>query len=168
MAVLVVQDLDQIKKVILPLFEENNLLTVKYLDFLSFKDAINIKGNSGKLSVEDFYKIKEIKDNKNFKRINFSSYNKIKFSINPYWLVGFVEAEGIIFDDLKNLTPKLEELAQHNKSQNLMETLQIYLSNLPYCNNYLLNLAIKPGLYTNKNNVMSLKITDIDILYYCV
>jgi hypothetical protein len=162
-AVFVVQDLNLIKKVILPLFEQNNLLTVKYLDFLSFKDAINIKGNSGKLSVEDFYKIKYIKDNKNFKRINFSSYNKIKFSINPYWLLGFVEAEGTF--GIKNLTPYFQ-IAQHNKSQNLMETLQIYLSNLPNSHNYLLNLAIKPGLYTN--NIMSLKITDIDILYYCV
>lgn len=93
-AVFIVQDLDQIKNVIIPVFNKRNLLSVKMLDYLLFREAINIKGNSSKLSDDQFNKIQSIKENMNFKRIDYSNYNKIEFDITPYWLLGFVEAEG--------------------------------------------------------------------------
>lgn len=60
-AVFVVQDLKQIKNVIIPIFDNNNLLTAKVLDYLSFKEAIAIKGDENKLSDDQFNKIKSIK-----------------------------------------------------------------------------------------------------------
>lgn len=39
-AVFVVQDLDQIKNVIIPIFNKYNLLSVKVLNYLSYKEAI--------------------------------------------------------------------------------------------------------------------------------
>lgn len=162
-AVFIVQDLDQIKNVILPIFDKYNLLSVKMLDYLSFREAINIKENSGKLSDNQFNKIQSIKENMNLKRTDYSNYNKIEFNITPYWLLGFVEAEGTF--GIKNLIPYFQ-VAQSDKSKNLMEAIKVYLSNLS--KNQLNNLliSVKPNLVVNKTTgVISLMVTDIDSLY---
>ena len=117
-AVFVVQNLDQSKNVLIPIFDRYNLQSVKVLDYLSFKEAIDIKENSGKLSNDQFNRIQSIKESMNFKRTDYSSYNQNVFDITPYWLLGFVEAEGTF--GIKNLTPYFQ-VAQSNKSRSLME-----------------------------------------------
>ena len=171
-AVFVVQDLEQIKNVIIPIFDNNNLLTVKVLDYLSFKEAITIKGDSNKLSDDQFNKIKYIKANINLKRINHSDYNQNEFNITSYWLLGFVEAEGTF--GIKNLTPYFQ-VAQNGKSRNLMEAIKMYLSRLQFndlstggagCPIRTPGTSIKPSLVTNKSTgVISLMVTNIDSLY---
>lgn len=69
---------------------------MKILDYLSFKEAIIIKGDSNKLSNDQFNKIKSIKIGMNFKRIDYSGYSQNEFYITPYWLLGFVKAERIL------------------------------------------------------------------------
>lgn len=164
--------MEQIKNVIIPIFDNNNLLTVKVLDYLSFKEAIAIKGDSNKLSDDQFNKIKLIKANMNLKRIDYSDYNKNEFYITPYWLLGFVEAEGTF--GIKNLTPYFQ-VAQNGKSKNLLEAIKMYLSKIQFndlstggagCPVRTPGTSIKPSLVINKSTgVISLMVTDIDSLY---
>ena len=81
----------------------------------------------------------------NLKRIDYSNYNQNEFNITPYWLLGFVEAEGTF--GIKNLTPYFQ-VAQNGKSKNLMEAIKIYLSKIQLDN---LSTSIKPSLVTNKS-----------------
>lgn len=154
--------MNQIKNVIIPIFDRYNLQSVKVLDYLSFKEAIVIKGDSSKLSDDQFNNIQFIKENMNFKRTDYSGYNQYVFNITPYWLLGFVEAEGTF--GIKNLTPYFQ-VAQSNKSRNLMEAIKVYLSKLP--KNKLNNLSsVKPSMVKNKKTgVISLMVTDIDSMY---
>jgi hypothetical protein len=162
-AVFIVQDLKKIKNVILPIFDKYNLLSVKILDYLSFKKAIIIKGDSGKLSYDQLNKIQSIKENMNFKRTDYSDYNQIEFNITPYWLLGFVEGEGTF--GIKNLTPYFQ-VVQKDKSKNLMEAIKIYLSNLSKNQLNDLSISVKPSLILNKTTrVISLMVTNIDSLY---
>lgn len=162
-AVFVVQNLDQIKNVIIPIFDRYNLQSVKVLDYLSFKEAIVIKGDSGKLSDDQFNRIQSIKESMNFKRTDYFGYNQNIFNITPYWLLGFVEAEGTF--GIKNLTPYFQ-VAQSNKSKNLMEAIKVYLSDLPKDQLNNLSTSVKPSSVKNKTTgVISLMVTDIDSLY---
>lgn len=91
------------------------------LDYLSFREAINIKGNFGKLSDDQFNKIQYIKESMNSKRTDYYNYNKTEFDITPHWLLGFVEAEGTF--GIKNLTPYFQ-VAQNNKCKILWKLLK--------------------------------------------
>lgn len=90
----VIQDYEQIKSVICPIFHAFPLHTSKRLDFENFFQAVLIKDNK-KLSNTDMSKIVSLKNTMNTKREIFT-YNttKSQIIINPNWLIGFLEGEG--------------------------------------------------------------------------
>lgn len=84
--------------------------------------------------------------------------------LNPYWLLGFVEAEGTF--GIKNLVPYFQ-ISQHKKSQVVLETIKLFLASLPRVSTSILNTSV-PSLSANFNkvtNVYSYVITDIDVLF---
>lgn len=106
--------------VLLPIFKEFPLQTTKYLDYINFSEAILIKLNSENLgllrkriSQTDLIQIKNLRAKMNTGRLiidkqHLDNLTK-KVSINPWWLLGFVEGEGTF--GYKHLVPYFQ-LAQ--------------------------------------------------------
>jgi hypothetical protein len=65
----VVTKISDIQNILIPIFEEFPLNGVKYLDYLAFKEAINIKLDSLKSDKLDL--ITQIKNNMNSERVDF-------------------------------------------------------------------------------------------------
>jgi hypothetical protein len=167
-ALFVVSDLKSIKEVLMPIFEQLPLLTSKSLDYADFLRAINIRLNSStpKLSSADIAQISSLKAGMNTGRkvineIRLANLTK-NYSINPYWLLGFVEGEGTC--GINNLSPYFQ-IAQHNRSAALLEAVKLFLSTLS------LKKTSKPSpsVFLNKaTNVLSIVISNIDVLYDCI
>lgn len=92
----VVNNLNDIKNVIIPHFENYPLITSKKLNFYSFKEAFNIFNEGGHLTEEGLSKIEFIQSEMNRGRSFDDKFNSIEAnaSINPAWLQGFTDAEG--------------------------------------------------------------------------
>lgn len=100
-----VRKLQDLENIIIPLFTENPLLTVKEFNFLNFKHALFYHKYCND---NNFNKIIYI--NNNFKHKipkNFlaSSWNLKKYNkeiITKWWLVGFIEADGSFYISIKD------------------------------------------------------------------
>nr|WDW20843.1 hypothetical protein [Valsa mali var. pyri (nom. inval.)] len=93
----VVQNFSELKDVLCPIFLNFPLHTSKNLDFQDFYKAILLKANSKNenLSDSDKGKILSIKDGINLGRTVFKYVSTgHQITINPNWLIGFIEAEG--------------------------------------------------------------------------
>jgi len=120
-AVFYVVNFNDIIRVIKPLFEEFPLQTSKYLDFICFSKAAQIKSKSpegvSKISNTDLMEIKKLKESMNSKRLTIDKrqedFLSNKVSINIWWLLGFVEGEGTF--GYKHLVPYFQ-IAQHKKN----------------------------------------------------
>lgn len=100
----VVQDFYDIRDTICTIFLTYKLQTNKKLDFEDFYSAVVIKGDKGKqLTDIEREKILLIKDNMNFNRTIFIPNQSI--SINPNWLIGFLEGDGTL--GIKNGSPDI-------------------------------------------------------------
>ena len=86
----VIQNFEDIKNVICPIFNVFPLHTSKRLDFENFSQAVFIKDNKI-LSNSDISKIVSLKDTMNTKREIFT-YNttKSQIIINPNWFIEFI------------------------------------------------------------------------------
>ncbi len=97
MAHFLVRDKETIKKVIIPLFDKNILLTSKEYNYLKFKHCIEISDNSTLTQEQKIFLINEI--NSTTIPIDFqsSAWSQNKSPITKDWLIGFVEAEGSFY-----------------------------------------------------------------------
>ena len=87
-------NINDIKTKLLPLFKNFPLNGIKYLDYLSFKKAIELKDND-KLSKDIKLEwIRELKNSMNSKRTDFIMPGDHNINITPYWLLGLIEGEG--------------------------------------------------------------------------
>jgi hypothetical protein len=174
----IVTDTSDIKSTLLPIFDSFSLNTTKYLDYLSFKEAlllnssqvlISRRNSDLKIRLNSINKIIELKNNMNKKRTEFKlPLNHIK--ISPYWLLGFIEGEGSFYLNRSNLTPTFSlSLTQLQKP--VIEKIIIFLaSNLDFHSYFkatstkLFNLSIeKPR--NGANGIVKLKISQIDYLF---
>lgn len=104
-----VNSLEALIKVIIPHFEKYPLLTKKQADFLLFKQIVGTMYNKQHLSIEGLKKVVSLKGAMNngltpilikyFPNINPVERPVIKLqeNLDPYWVAGFVEAEGCFF-----------------------------------------------------------------------
>jgi hypothetical protein len=83
-----------IKTILIPLFENFPLNGIKYLDYLSFKKAIELKENDQLSKDTKLELIRELKNSMNSKRIDFSMPNSQNINITPYLLLGLIEGDG--------------------------------------------------------------------------
>lgn len=85
---------------IFAIFDKSPLNTSKHLNYLMFKKAYQLYFNediykeSSSRGAELIKKIAAIKDSMNKKRICFTMPDDHCIRVSPYWLLGFVEAEG--------------------------------------------------------------------------
>lgn len=85
-------------------------------------------------------------------------------TINPFWLLGFIEAEGTF--GLKTLSPYFQ-LAQHSKNLTLLEAIALYLKSLDKGFTFSVNTPSPViSITLNKRTSVSvLSIGNIDALY---
>lgn len=63
--------------------------------------------------------------------ITFYNYSSIpSLTINPFWLLGFIEAEGTAAGGFKNLIPYFQ-LGQHARNLIVLENIIKYIKTLP-------------------------------------
>ena len=153
-----------------PIFFQFPLHTTKKLDFEDFYSAILIKAksNNGNLSNSDKEKILSIKYGMNLGRMVFKyETTGPQITINPNWLIGFIEAEGTF--GIKTGSLLYFQVAQKTTSQeslNAITTFLIGLSNL-YIPKDSDILPVNVTSATNiKTNVVSIVVSSIDALYY--
>lgn len=162
----IIQNYEEIKNVICPIFNAFPLHTSKRLDFENFSQAIFIKDNK-KLSNTDISKIVSLKNTMNTKREIFT-YNttKSQIIINPNWFIGFIEGEGTF--GIKTGSALYFQVAQKNTSQESLNAITTFLTGLS--NNVLQNSKILPLNVINTMNVrtdvVSLVVNSVDSLYY--
>jgi len=161
----IVNDIDSIKYIICPIFIKFPLQTNKRLDFNDFYDVIKNK-EKGKNN-NDINKILSIKNNMNSKRLTFLNLDANSFSINPCWLLGFIEGDGTF--GIKNGSPYLQ-IAQKNSSQLTLNAIKSFIETLPNFQEQTIKLLpVKVTSATNKKtNVISLVVNSIDSLYYFI
>lgn len=98
----------ELREIIIPLFEKHPLLTTKSFDLKDFKTVVDIMLKGDHLTNEGFNKIKLIHANINTKRDRINLNHNIPKIIDPYWLVGLIDAEGNFYCKVTpNKTSKL-------------------------------------------------------------
>ena len=162
----IIQDYEEIKNIICPIFNAFPLHTSKRLDFENFSQAVFIKDNK-KLSDTDMSKIVSLKNTMNTKREIFT-YNttKSQIIINPNWFIGFIEGEGTF--GIKTGSALYFQIAQKNTSQESLNAITTFLTGLS--DNVLQNSKILPLNVISTTNVrtdvVSLVVTSVDSFYY--
>lgn len=134
-AIFYVVNLNDIIKVIIPIFQEFPLQTSKHLDFTCFSEAALIKSKCSeggiKIDKTDLIRIKKLKETMNSKRLTINKKQeddlKDKVSINIWWLLGFVEGEGTF--GYKHLVPYFQ-ITQHKKNLFVLKAIETFLSNI--------------------------------------
>lgn len=162
----IIQNYEEIKNIICPIFNAFPLHTSKKLDFENFSQAVSIKDNK-KLSDTDMSKIVSLKNTMNTKREIFT-YNttKSQIIINPNWFIGFLEGEGTF--GIKTGSALYFQIAQKNTSQESLNAITTFLTGLS--DNVLQNSKILPLNVISTTNVrtdvVSLVVNSVDSLYY--
>jgi len=94
----IITDTERLKTILFPIFDNFPLNTTKHLDYLSFKEAlelayhVNLSSLDNKNRTEIIDKIVDLKNKMNNKRTNFYINNN-HIRITPYWLLGLIEGE---------------------------------------------------------------------------
>lgn len=113
--VFIISDVKDLINVLFPLLDRYNLYTTKWLDYFDFKKVVLFlsESNTTRVSLSQLEWIKNIISNMNTGRteINYSLIPDIV--VNPFWLLGFIEAEGTF--GFKNLSPFFSSRATRKK-----------------------------------------------------
>lgn len=150
------------------LLDEYNLLTSKWLDYQDFKSVVNYLYTTGssRLSADKLAWASAIINGMNSGRTVINSSLMPTITINPFWLLGFIEAEGSF--GFKQFSPYFQ-LAVSNNSRNLilLGAIAIYLKSLVKGFTFSVNTSSPViGMTLNKRTSVSvLSISNIDALY---
>jgi hypothetical protein len=82
-----------LQNVLLPLLDNYNLFTSKWLDYLDFKLVINYLygSNTTRVNNTKLKWVNSLKNNMNSRRTVFNYSLIPTLKVNPYWLLGFIE-----------------------------------------------------------------------------
>lgn len=109
---------------IIEIFRNTHLNTTKHLNFLAFSEAYYLYTERRHKTIELKAKIDNIRSTMNNERLDFSMPESSKhIRITPYWLLGFVEAEGS-FNVSKNNYRLVFCIAQSEKDLVLMQEIK--------------------------------------------
>ena len=103
-------------------------------------------------------------NNMNTRRTEYNDNLIPTLSVNPYWLLDFIEGEGTF--GFKNLSPYFQ-IGQHIKSLKVLQSIALYLQSLPKGFTMSLNSftpKVSNTLHSN-NTVSVISINNIDALY---
>ena len=151
-----IRNINHIIQYIIPVFDNNILLTKKYYNYIKFKNAINIyiKENKNKENIIIEIKNKICPNNYispawYIINYNTNNLNNIKKVISKSWLVGFTEAEGSFYITKKDeyrIIHAFEITQKHDYI--VIKAISMLLStNLTFKNNY---YSVNT---TNKNSI---------------
>lgn len=152
--------------VLFPLLDKYNLYTTKWLDYIDFKSVVSFLANSNttRLSSSQLEWVKKIISNMNLQR-QIYNYDLISaIIINPFWLLGFIEAEGTF--GFKNLSPYFQ-IGQHIRSSRVLNAIDNYLQLLPKSFTFSQRSKM-PRIHKTLNSrtsVSVISIVNIDALY---
>lgn len=164
-----VDKLQDIVEIINPIFTKYHFTTSKYLDFIDFKAATNIKIISSlakrKLNGQELQEILKLKSNMNTLRVCFNPENLPKRPLTPYRLLGFIEGDGSFC--LPNLIPTLT-IKQHTKNIQIFYVISEFLSNLPFSPKIgpatdVLNSKPRPVIYDARNYPQASSMSSISV-----
>lgn len=125
-----ISKLDEIKRVIIPLFEQFPLNTKKHLDYLAFKKAFHMyedRKTSSSTKQDLFKDIVRIKDSMNDKRVDFN-LPEGHIRITGNYLVGILEGDGSFYFDRNHMIPRLS-LITITQDRMLLEKIREFLLN---------------------------------------
>ena len=171
--VFTVSQLNEIERVIIPIFEKFTLNTTKYLDYLDFKNAFFIFKNrkSSELVVHELYSnIIRIKEGMNSKRVVFDLPKDHIINITGNYLVGFLEGDGTFYLSKHDMSIHFS-LVTTTINKNFLLKIREFLLNLLDEHSYLLGSTTKLiNIIDKKSNnghraVSLLDITQIDFVY---
>jgi len=115
------------------IFDRFPLNTSKNLNYLMLKKGYQLYFNrktSGEVSSDITQEILALKDQMNTKRNSFKQPESHRVIITPYWLLGFVEAEG--YFSVATKSHRLEfGIGQTATELNVLEAIQEFILNLP-------------------------------------
>lgn len=123
---------------IFDIFDKSPLNTSKHLNYLMFKKAYQLYFNRvSRLNTENQGEFEELvkeitalKDAMNKKRISFTMPADHRVVVNPYWFLGFVEAEG--YFSVASSGSRLEfGVGQTASEVNVLEAIKKFLLELP-------------------------------------
>ena len=125
-----ISKLDDIERVLIPIFEQFPLNSKKHLDYLDFKKAffmfVNRKTSS--LNKQDLFRdIVHIKDNMNDKRVNFD-LPEGHIRITGNYLVGILEGDGSFYLNKQDMTVRVS-LVVITQDRILLEKIREFLLN---------------------------------------
>jgi len=162
----VINKVQDLLTVLIPLLDEFKLLTVKYLDNLDFKTAVMYLSSlpTTRPNPTDLPWIKGLIIGMNLGRNIFDLSLIPTVVITRFWLLGFIEGEGTF--GIKGLSPYFQ-LPQPARSLYLLEAIKVFLSHIP--NGFLFSLhTLAPTMAVSLNvstNVYTFSLQDIDSLY---
>lgn len=164
--VFIISDTKDLINVLFPLVDEYKLYTTKWLDYNDFKKVVLFLSNSNttRVSLSQLAWVKNIIDNMNLGRTEFNHNLIPNIIVDPFWLLGFIEAEGTF--GFKNLSPFFQ-VGQHVKNLFILEAIANYLKSIPKGFNF--SLGSKAPTVNNslnkKTSVSVISIVSIDVLY---
>ena len=117
-SVFIISNVKDLINILFPLLDKYNLYTSKWLDYIDFKKVVYFlsKSETTRLSLSELEKIQNIISNMNSGRTEYNYSLIPKITVNPFWLLGFIEGEGTF--GYKNLSPFFQgqlARAEYNK-----------------------------------------------------
>lgn len=154
--VFTVSNMRELTDILIPFVLGHKLFTSKWLDFLDFQEAVALLASREGTTVlgEERIRMNTLIQSINSTRVSYDLSLMPTPVIDPYYLLGFVEAEGTF--GLKSLAPYFS-VAQHSRNRALIDAIREFLQSLP-------NLYPESGLVTGVVSSMSLKSTGVLVL----
>jgi hypothetical protein len=168
----IISDVSEIKSILLPIFDNFPLNTTKHLDYLCFKEAINIdlkKIKEPEIRKKMVNHIIHLKNNMNKYRENFELPSD-HIRITPYWLLGLIEGEGSFHLRRKTLTPTFSLTLTITQKPVILKIVSFLIDNLDEyskfkaINSKIFNLSEEKAIGSIKPKI-KLVIIQIDYLH---
>lgn len=164
--VFIISNVNDLINVLFPLIDNYKLFTTKWLDYNDFKSVAMYlsKSNTTSLLGHPSLWAKAIISGMNSSRTVYNYSNIPLIEINPYWLLGFIEAEGTF--GIKNMIPYFQ-LGQHNRNLPVLRSIALFLNSLPksfFYSIYTTNVKVSEAL-NKRTGVTVISINNIDTLY---
>jgi LAGLIDADG endonuclease. len=162
----IISDVKSLLTFLFPLLNKYQLYTTKWLDYVDFKSVVLFLSESSttRLSLPQLEWIRGIMSQMNLGRTQYNYDFIPKIIVNPFWLLGFIEAEGTF--GFKNLSPYFQ-VGQHIRNSMVLDAIASYLQSLPKGFTFSSKTAA-PTVINNLNNrtsVSVISIVNIDALY---
>jgi len=156
----IISDVNSLITVLFPLLVQYRLFTTKWLDYLDFKLVVAhlSSSNTTRLTSIQLDWVKSIMSGMNSGRTSYNYDIIPTLIVNPYWFLGFIEAEGTF--GLKNLSPYFQ-LGQHIRSSMVLNIIANYIELLPKGFNFSLN-TLPPVVNNTLNTRTSVKVLSVN------